>query len=118
MITAKILALTLLCFILFQGELSANDNVDPLANFQISKSNIFEGLEQLKKMGKISEADYEKAKKELAGMSDAQVGALTDTAIGMVKKNPDKATELLKKGDKLDAKAVQKQIDELAKPME
>jgi len=64
--------ITLMAFFLFQSPLSANDelDVDPLSNINISKEDIIKSLKILKKKGKISKADYRKAKKELVGISD------------------------------------------------
>lgn len=120
MIIGKFLAFTLLSFCLFQSTVSANDDLDkdPLEGFTVSKSDIISSLDSLKKMGKISEADYQKAKKELEAMSDSQVSALKETAVGMVRNDPDKAVDLVNKGAKIDTEAAKKQINDLSKPKE
>jgi len=121
MITGKMLLFTLLSFFMFQSPLSASEleseNVDPLANFTVSKDEISKSLDSLKSSGKISDADYQKAKKELGGMSDSQISAIKETAIGMVRNDPDKAVELVN-AKKIDTSAVQKQINDLSKPVE
>lgn len=112
------LIITLLSFFLFQGNLSASDDLDPLANFQVSKDDIIKSLDNLKQMGKISEEDYQKAKKELGGMSNNQVSALKETAVGLVRNDPDKAVSLVNKGGQINAEEVKKQIGELSLPKE
>lgn len=69
----------------------------------------------MKANGQISAEDFEKAKKQLAGMSPTQIKALEETAKGMIRNDPDKAVDLAK-GKKLDSDAVQKQIDDLSRP--
>ena len=88
-------------------------NVDPLSNLSISKDDIFKSLDNLKKEGKISDADYEKAKLELKAMSDTQVNGMKDTAVNMIRKDPDKAVDLIK-GSAIDMKEVEKQAGEAA----
>lgn len=118
MITGKILFFTLLSFFMFQSPLSASEleseDKDPLAGFTVSKDEIAKSLDNLKAGGKISDADYQNAKKDLGGMSDTQISAIKETAIGMVRNNPDKAVELVN-ANKIDASAVQKQINDLSK---
>lgn len=119
MFFGKFLVFTLLSFFLYQSTVSANDEMkDPLEGFSVSKEDIIKSLDSLKKMGKISEEDYQKAKKELGGMSDAQIGALKETAVGMVRNDPDKAVDLVNKGGKIDPAATQTQIRDLSKPKE
>lgn len=116
MIMGKLLVI-LFTFFLFQSPLSANDNLDtdPLANIKVSKEDILKSMEALKKQGKISEADYQNAKKELEAMSDSQVNSITDTAVDVIKKDPDKAVGLLQ-GAKIDTNEVKKQVDSVSKP--
>lgn len=116
MIMGKLLVI-LLTFFLFQSPLSANDNldVDPLANIKVSKQDIIKSMEALRKQGKISEADFQNAKKELEAMSDTQVNSITDTAVDVIKKDPDKAVGLLQ-GAKIDSNEVKKQVDSVSKP--
>ncbi len=93
----------------------SDDNVDPLIGLQISPAEILKSLEQMKATGQISAEDFEKAKRHVANMSSLEVKALNQTAIGMVRNNPDKAVELTK-GKTIDTQAVQKQINALSKP--
>lgn len=92
-----------------------NTDIDPLANFQVSKDDIYKSLDALKAQGKISESDYQKAKQELTGMSSAQVSGLKETAIGIVRNNPEKA-EALVKGSAIDLKEVEKEAQKLSNP--
>lgn len=114
MIMGKLL-ITVFTFFLFQSPLSANDTLetDPLANLKLSKQDILTSMEELKKQGKISEADYQKAKKELEAVSDSQVNSIRDTAVDVVRKDPDAALNLLK-GAKIDTNEVKKQIDSVS----
>ena len=59
-------------------------------------------LENLKKSGTISGDDFEKAKKELNQMDNAQLDKLTNKAIGIMKENPD--------AEKLSIKEMEKKI--------
>ncbi len=118
MVFGKALIITLLSFFLFQGNLSANDDFDLLSNFQVSKDDISKSLDNLRQMGKISEEDYQKAKKELSGMSNNQVSALKETAVGLVRNDPDKAVGLVKKGSAINPEEVRKQIGDLSIPKE
>ena len=70
---------------------------DPLSEFSISKDEIAKTLENFRKEGKITEAEYLKTKKDLAGMDDKQVSDLNQKAMGVVKKDPEKANTLIKK---------------------
>jgi PAB1-binding protein PBP1 len=108
----KKILITLMAFFLFQSPLSANDelDVDPLSNINISKEDIIKSLETLKKQGKISDADYEKAKKELSGISDSQIKSITNTAVDVIRKDPDKAVGLVN-ALKVDTNEVKKQIE-------
>jgi hypothetical protein len=111
MITRKATLLTFTLFLVLTIPFVVQaEDVDPLANFTVSKSEIADSLAKLKASGKISEADYNAAKKELDGMSDSQVGAIKDKAVGLARKNPDKALELINK-PKLDAKELEKQLN-------
>lgn len=116
MIIGKLL-ITLLTFFLFQSPISANDDLegDPLANIKVSKEDILKSMEALKKQGKISDADYQKAIKELEGMNQSQINNITDTAVDVIRKDPDKAMGLLK-GEKIDTKALKEQVDSVSKP--
>ena len=108
----KKILITLMAFFLFQSPLSANDelNIDPLSNISISKEDIIKGLETLRKQGKISDADYEKAKKELLSISDSQIKSITEKAVDVIRKDPDKAVELVN-AVKVDPNEVKKQIE-------
>lgn len=85
-------------------------DVDPLANIKISKDEISKSLDQLKGQGKISESDYNEAQKELKTMSDAQVGSIKDKAIGLIRKDPDKALGIIN-NKKIDKKELEKELN-------
>lgn len=87
---------------------------DPLTNFSVSKEEVLKSLDMLKSNGQISEKDYLAAKQQLSGMNASQISALKETAVGMVRNDPDKAVELSK--GKFDAEATKKQINDLSKP--
>lgn len=107
--------------LIFSFNLSALDEPnadtlsDPLVGFQVSKEDIAKSLEVLRAKGTISEADYQKSIKELSGLSNQQITGLTQTAVGMVRNNPE-AAEGLVKGNSLDVKEVEKQIKDLSLP--
>lgn len=117
MIFKWIKALAVIATLMTSYSTSAQDDVDPLANFKVSKTDILKSLETLKNSGQIGQADYDKAVKELGSMSNAQVEGMAQTAIGMVRNDPDKATSLLKSKN-IDLKEVEKQIGELSRPKE
>lgn len=103
---------TLATYLLFQSPIKAADddlNIDPLAGISVSKEDILKSMEALKKQGKISDADFETAKKELMGMSDAQIGNITETAVQVIRKDPDKAVGLV--SGKVDKAAVMKEAE-------
>ena len=111
--------LTLFSFVFFQANLSASDSdsdVDTLTHdtMSISKEEIIKSLDNLKKQGQITEADYEKTKKELLGMSDSQVNNIKKNAEGIIRNNPDKALELVNQ-KKIDVKAVEQQASQVKK---
>ncbi len=90
------------------------ENVDTLTGMQVSPEEIHKSLAKMKADGQISAEDFEKAKRHVASMSSTDLKVLNETAIGMVKNDPDKAVELSK--GKLDVGAVQKQIKSLSSP--
>jgi PAB1-binding protein PBP1 len=104
--------ITLMAFFLFQSPLSASDelDVDPLSNINVSKEDIIKSLESLQKLGKISQADLDKAKKELSALNDSQIKSITDTAVDVIRKDPDKALGLVN-AVKVDTNEVKKQIE-------
>lgn len=108
----KKLIMVLLAFFLFQSLLLANDDldVDPLANISVSKEDILKSMELLNKQGKISNADLEMAKKELSGLNNSQVQSITDTAVDIIRKDPDKALSLVNSA-KINTNEVKKQIE-------
>jgi hypothetical protein len=65
----------------------------------------------MKKSGKISTAEYDSAKREIASLNDAKIDELNSKAISLIRKNPDKATALYNK-DKIDFKEVEKALSE------
>lgn len=83
-------------------------DVDPLSNITISKDEISKSLDHLKGQGKISESDYNEAQKELKTMSDSQIESIKDKAIGLIRKDPDKALEIINK--KIDKKELEKEL--------
>lgn len=117
-IIGKYTLLIILSLTVFESSLSASEEgLDLLSDFKISKVEIVKSLDNLRKNGQISDAEYEKAKKELGGMSDSQVNAIKETAVGLVKNNPDKALELAN-AKKIDTDAVDKEIKELSRPLD
>jgi phage-related minor tail protein len=66
-----------------------NEDVDTIKQMKISKADILASMEKLRKGGQISEADYQKAKKELEAMNDSQVDGIRNKAIGIIEKNPE-----------------------------
>lgn len=103
---------------LSQGQVIASDTapeVDPLTNITVSKDEISQSLDKLKKEGKISATDYEAAKKELDGMSPGHVTAIKELAVGMIRNNPDKALELVQ-SPKVDFEEAKRQINALSNP--
>lgn len=108
--------LILISFFVFQSNLSAADNevdtlTDPLVDFKVNKDEILKSLDVLKKDGKISDKDYEEAKKQLLNMNDGQINGLKDKAINMVRKDPDKTVDLYK-DKKIDLKKVEQHMKE------
>ncbi len=99
MLTCKNLLFILLTFFIFNSQLSAAEDldVDTLSNFSVSKDEILKSLDTLKSQGKISDSDYQKAKKELMGMNDNQVNGIRDKAVELVKKDPKKAADIVNK---------------------
>lgn len=108
----KKIIVSLTALLLLQSPLSANDelDIDPLANINVSKEEILKSMEVLRKQGKISNADYDRAKKELSGLSHSQVKSITETAVDVIRKDPDKALSLVNAA-KLDPNEVKKQIE-------
>lgn len=98
------------------SQASEDDNKDPLIGIEVSSDEISKSLDNMKASGQISQKDYDEAKKQLSGMSSAQIKALSETAIGMVRNDPDKAVELSKQ--KFNSDATKKQINDLSRPKE
>jgi len=113
-----IIALSL--FFSFTSIIEANDKLEdlenPLANFQISKDEIKSSLQKLRSEGKISENDYNKALTELNGMNEGQISAMKDAAIQMVRKDPDKASELAEVKQISSNKELEGKVKELTNP--
>lgn len=78
------------------SDLISNKEMDPITAMKISKPEILQTLKMLRDSGKISAEDYQKSIAEIEKMDDQKLGALTDQAKDMAKKNPDKAMNLLK----------------------
>ena len=70
----KMTIFTLMAFFLLQSPLSANDKkpIDPLANSAISKEEVLKQIEELKKQGRISQADLDKAQKAMSAFMASQ----------------------------------------------
>ncbi len=104
--------ITIMAFFWLQSPLSANDELElsPMSGINISKENILKSLEELKKQGKISDSDLEKAKKELSDLSDSQIKSMTKTAVDIIEKDPNKAMELMNL-KKIDNDEVKKKIE-------
>lgn len=88
---------------------------DSLDNITVSREEIGKSLEIMRKEGKISEADYLKTKKEFGLMNQGQIDSVTKKAIGIVKKNPDKAESAYKNMQKDNIDGLQKELDNLSK---
>jgi hypothetical protein len=111
MLIKTLTALALFTLTFFSLPTHADEvEADPLAGIQMSKSDVMQGLEMLKKEGKISNDDYVKAQKQLAGMSDSAISGMKDQAVAIIRKDPDKAVELYK-APKVDPNEVQKQLN-------
>ena len=67
----------------------------PMSDFNITKDGMLKSIESLKAQGIISQTDFDKAKKELSGLSDHQLKTITNSAIEIVKKDPKKALGLI-----------------------
>lgn len=86
----KLLMMSLLMtFTPMKASADNGDNVDTIKQMKISKADILGSMEQLRKNGQISEADYLKAKKELEAMNDAQIDGIRNKAVGIIEKNPE-----------------------------
>ena len=69
---------------------------NPFAGMQVSKDEISQSLDLLKKEGKISEADYLKSKKALSGMNQSQIDGINKKALNIVIDNPHASEEMQK----------------------
>ena len=112
----KLFCLGLFAISLVQSPLQASD-VDPLANLTISKSEVLKSLENMKNAGQITQKDYEETVKSVNGMSDQNLSAIKDMALGMVRNDPDKAMALAK-APKIDLAVAEEQLKSLSKPKE
>jgi competence protein ComGC len=97
--------LFILLFLLFSTALFAEeDAAKTMANsvnasvndFKINKDDIRASLENLRKTGKISQADYLNALKELQDMDNNKVEDIKKKALDTINKNPEKALEMTK----------------------
>ncbi len=104
--------LALFCLFSFNCALA---DEDPLIKVTVSKSEIAQSLEQMKKDGKITEAQYKEASADLNKMNDAHMQALLETAKQMVRHDPNRADNLWK-ANKLDLEKTQLLIDESKVP--
>lgn len=110
----KLLCLGLLTLSLVQSPLMAND-VDPLANITISKSEVLKSLENMKKAGQITQKDFDETVKAVNGMSDQNLAAIKEMAVGMARNDPDKAMALAK-APKIDLVEAESQLKALSTP--
>jgi predicted neuraminidase len=95
MLFLKTISLSCILLISSSTILNAEElDKDPLIGLSVSKDEIAKTLEDFKKQGKISETEYLNTKKELNGMNESQLSHLNDSAIGMVRNDPDKAVAL------------------------
>lgn len=95
MIFLKFISLSCLLLTFSSTQLNAEEiEKDPLEGINISKGEIVKQLDDFKKQGKISEAEYLETQKQLNTMKESEITALNQTAIGMVRKDPDKAVAL------------------------
>jgi phage-related minor tail protein len=85
----KLLMMALLMSVIPMSVSAATEDVDTIKQMKISKSDILASMEQLRKGGQISEADYQKAKKELEAMNDSQIDGIKNKAVGIIEKNPE-----------------------------
>jgi ribosome recycling factor len=105
--------LIMLCCILSSPTYAQNN----INDIKISKDEIVQSLEMLKKNGSISEEDYQKAKKELGTMNDKQVDSLTMKAKETIKKNPTgiNGSGHEKKANEADLEKLNKEFDNFSK---
>jgi hypothetical protein len=105
--------LIILCCILNFPAYAQNN----VSDIKISKDEIVQSLEILKKNGNISEEDYQKAKKELGAMNDKQVDSLTMKAKETIKQYPTGVTGPGpdKKANEADLEKLNKELDNFSK---
>lgn len=72
-----------------------------LDSFKVSRVEILQSLEQMKKDGKISDADYIKAKKELGEMDQNKIDGMNKKAKDMIKASPTDAEKMYQDFDKV-----------------
>ncbi len=93
----------------------ANEEVDLLSTMEVSADEIQKSLEKMKASGQISERDFEKAKIHVSAMGSTEIKSLTETAVAMVKNDPDKAVALTT-APIIDTDEATKQINALSAP--
>lgn len=96
MLKYLLLTLTLISFAAPSMALEEGVDTISLDTMKISKEDIMASLDKLRKGGQISEEDYQKAKKQLEGLSDAQIKGIKDKAVKIVKENPEVVNEAMK----------------------
>ncbi len=74
--------------------------IDPFSNVDVSKEGMLKSLSMLRRNETISEEEYEKAKKELSNTSDAQIKSMTNAAIEIIKKDPNKIIDMMNRKSK------------------
>ena len=114
MTMGKLLVFGLLTFTLIQTPLKASD-IDPLANISISKGEVLKSLENMKKAGQISEKDFNETVKAVNAMSDQNLAAIKEMAVGMARNDPDKAMALAK-APVIDLAEAERQLKALSNP--
>ena len=85
----------------------------PMPSLNLNKEGMLKTIESLRAQGKISQIDFEKAKKELLGLSDHQIKTMTETAIEIIKKDPEKALGLID-NMKVENNEVKKEVERIS----
>ena len=104
--------LIILVFFLVSANIFAQDSI---GNMKISKEQIANALEIMRSQGKISEEEYLRTKKDLNLMNQGQIDVITKKAVGIAKKDPDKAKKLYKDMHKGNLENTNKELDKLSK---
>jgi hypothetical protein len=73
---------------------------DPLTEIKVSKEEILQSLDSLKKSGRISEEEYLQTKKVLLGMDQNQIENINNKAKTTIKTNPKEAQTIFESLEK------------------